>query len=76
MKLCKRINLKLSPAKFSLSEAVKFGGIIISAEKIKDQSIIFLDPPDARVLAQTEMPAPTTKKELQSLCGMVSSLKA
>ena len=26
MKLCRRINLKLSPAKFSLSEAVKFGG--------------------------------------------------
>ena len=76
MKLCKRINLKLSPAKFKLSEAVKFRGIIISAEKIKEQSIIFLDPPDARILALTEMPAPTTKKELQSFCGMVSSLKA
>ena len=50
--------------------------VINSAEKIKDQSIIFLDPPDARILAITEMPAPKTKKELQSLCGMVSSLKA
>ena len=75
IKLCRRINLKLSPAKFSLSETVKFGGAIISAEKIKDQSIIFLDPPDSRILAITEMPAPKTKKELQSFCGMVSSLR-
>ena len=74
MRLCRRINLKLSPAKFSLSETVKFGGVIISAEKIKDQSIIFLDPPDSRILAITEMPAPKSKKELQSFCGMVSSL--
>ena len=41
MKLCKCINLKLSPPKFKLSEAVKFGGI--SAEKIKEQSIMMLE---------------------------------
>ena len=36
IKLCRRINLKLSPAKFSLSETAKFGGTVISADKIKD----------------------------------------
>ena len=30
--LCQKINLKLSPSKFTLSTAVKFGGTIISAE--------------------------------------------
>ena len=35
VKLCRRINLKLAPSKFSLSTAVKFGGTIISAEKIR-----------------------------------------
>ena len=40
--LCEKINLKLSPSKFTLSTAVKFGGTIISAEKIADNSIIFL----------------------------------
>ena len=54
---------------------MKFGGAIISAEKIKDQSIIFLDPPNFRILAITEMPALKTKKELQSFCGMISSLQ-
>ena len=66
MKLCKRINLKLSPAKFSLSEAVKFGGVIISAEKIKDQSIIFLDPPGARILVLTESTARRPKKSFRA----------
>merc|ERR1712120_22116 len=62
-KLCEKINLKLSPSKFTLSTAVKFGGTIISAEKIKDNSIIFLDPPDNRILAVTEMEKPKTKKK-------------
>ena len=75
IRLCRRINLKLSPAKFALSKAVKFGGTVISAEKIKGQEIIFLDPPDSRILAITEMPPPSCKKELQSYCGMISSLK-
>ena len=75
VKMCRKINLKLAPSKFSLSTAVKFGGTIISAEKIKDNSVIFLDPPDSRVLAVTEMATPKNKKDLQRLCGMISSLK-
>ena len=74
-KLCRRINLKLAPSKFSLSTAVKFGGTIISAEKIEENSVIFLDPPDSRILAVTEMEKPKTKKDVQKLCGMISSLK-
>ena len=34
IKLCRKINLKLAPSKFTLSNAVKFGGTIISSEKI------------------------------------------
>ena len=67
IKLCRQINLKLAPSKFSLSTAVKFGGTIISAEKIKENSVIFLDPPDSRILAVTEMETPKTKKEVQKL---------
>ena len=62
IKLCRRINLKLSPAKFTLSESVTFGGTIISAEKIKNQSIIVLDPHDSRILAITKMPVLKSKK--------------
>ena len=56
MKMCEDINLKLSPSKFKLSTAVKFGGTIISSQKIKDGHVIFLDPTDQRILAVTEMP--------------------
>ena len=55
MKMCEDINLKLSPSKFKLSSAVKFGGTIISSQKIKDGHMIFLDLPDQRIVAVTEM---------------------
>ena len=54
---------------------MKFGSTIISAEKIQENSVIFLDPPDSRILAVTEMETPKTKKDVQKLCGMISSLK-
>ena len=75
MKMCQSINLKLSPSKFKLSTAVKFGGTVISSQKIKDGHVIFLDPPDSRILAVTEMATPRTKKELRTLCGMIASLR-
>ena len=34
LKMCSSINLKLSPSKFKLSTAVKFGGTVISSQKI------------------------------------------
>ena len=33
--------------------------------KIKGQEIVFLDPPDQRALGTTDMPPPSSKKELQ-----------
>ena len=61
MKMCEDINLKLSPSKFKLSSAVKFGETIISSQKIKDGHVIFLDPPDQRIVAVTEMQSPKSK---------------
>ena len=63
-----------APSKFKLSSAVKFGGTIISSQKIKDGHVTFLDPPDQRILAVTEMQTPHNKKELRTPCGMISSL--
>ena len=37
--------------------------------------MIFLDPPDSRILAVTEMEKPKTKKDVQKLCRMISSQK-
>ena len=66
MKMCSDINLKLSPYKFKLSTAVKFGGTIISSERIKDGHVIFIDPPDQRIVAVTEMRSPRTKKRVEN----------
>ena len=74
MKMYSNINLKLAPSKFKLSSAVKFSGTIISSQRIKDGHVIFIDPPDQRIVAMTEMRNPRTKKELRTLCGMISSL--
>ena len=41
MHLCSKINLKLAQSKFVLNTSVKFGGTVISAEKIKNNSVIF-----------------------------------
>ena len=49
--------------------------MVIRSQKIQNNQIIFLDPPDSRILAVTEMATPRTKKDLQTLCGMIASLK-
>ena len=74
MKICSKINLKLAPSKFKLSNNVKFGGTIISSQRIKDGHVIFIDLPDQRIVAVTEMRNHRTKKELRTLFGMNSSL--
>ena len=61
MKMCESINLKLSPSKFKLSTAVKFGGTVISSQKIGDGHVICLNPPDSHILAVTEMTTPYQK---------------
>merc|ERR1712030_204879 len=66
--------LIIVPSKFKLSTSVKFGGTIISSNRIKEGNVIFIDPPDKRIIAVTEMRTPRTKRELRILCGMVSSL--
>ena len=76
MEWCKRINLKLSPRKFKINSTVKFGEMVVSAEKIQNQSIVFLDPPDGRILALTDMKRPETKREVQILCGCIAALQA
>ena len=76
MDWCKKINLKLSPKKFKINTTVKFSGMIVSGEKIKNQSVVFIDPPDGRIQALTEMKRPENKKKVQILCGCIAALQA
>merc|ERR1712236_45017 len=76
MEMCKRMNLKLSPVKFKISDCVKFGGTVISSKRLRDGNVIFMDPPDKRVVAVTEMPEPQTTKEVRVFMGMISSLSS
>ena len=75
LEFCVSKNLKLNPKKFMISEEVNFGGCKISAETIKDEEIVFITPKDGRVKGLSDMPKPKTKKQIQSFCGMISSLQ-
>ena len=50
--------------------------MIVSAEKIKNETVVFIDPPDGRVEALAKMKRPENKKEIQILCGCISALQS
>ena len=76
MEMAATKNLKLSPKKFQIGEQIKFGGVIISSEVIKNKHVTFISPSSEKIDALLEIEEPTSKKELQIFCGLVSSLQA
>ena len=75
MGYCEEKNLKLKPSKMVISEEVEFAGTAIRAEKVQDEDVVNILPRDKRIQAFVELKKPETKKEVQVLCGMISSLQ-
>ena len=44
-----------------LSGVVQFSGSVVAAEKVKDETLIFIDPPDLCIQALTDMPGLVSK---------------
>ena len=44
-------NLKLKPNKFIAGTKVKFGGSVLTAEKVKNEDLIFITPKGKRIKA-------------------------
>ena len=49
---------------------------MISAEMVKGEEVIFIDPKDKRISAFTDMPKPKSKKDVQVFCGLLASLQS
>ena len=72
---CREKNLKLKPSKLNISEEVEFGGAVISSKLVKKEQVVCILPKDKRIQAFFSMKKPQTKKDIQSFCGMLSSLQ-
>ena len=72
---CEEKNLKVKPSKMVISEEVEFAGTAFRAETIQEDDVVNILPRDKRIKAFMELKKPETKKEIQVLCGMMSSLQ-
>ena len=73
---CRAKNLKLKPSKLNISEEVEFGGTLISSKLVKKEQVVCILPKDKRIEAFFNLKKPKNKKDIQSFCGMLSSLQA
>ena len=65
----------MKPSKMVICEEVEFAGTAIRAEKIQDDDVVNILPREKRIQAFMELKKLETKKEVQVLCGMISSLQ-
>ena len=72
---CEEKNLKVKPSKMVISEEVEFEGTAFRAETIQEDDVVNILPRDKRIKAFMELKKSETKKEIQVLCGMMSSLQ-
>ena len=72
---CDKKNLKLKPSKMVIGEEVEFAGTVIRAETVENEDVVSILPRDKRVKAFMDLKKPETKKEIQVMCGMLSSLQ-
>ena len=71
---CEKNNLKLKPSKMVIGEEVEFAGATIRAETVQNEDVVSIFPRDKRIKAFFYLKKPETIKEVQVLCGMLSSL--
>ena len=72
---CEEKNLKLKPSKMTIGEEVEFTETTIRAETQENEDVVSILPQDKRIKAFFELKKPETKKEIQVMCGMLSSLQ-
>ena len=72
---CKEKNLKLKPSKMNIGEDVEFAGTVIRADTVKNEEVVSILPRDKRIKAFFDLKKPESKKEIEVLRGMQSSLQ-
>ena len=67
--------MKLKPSKMVIGEEVEFAGTAIRAETVENEDVVSILPRGKRVKAFMDLKKPETKKEIQVMCSMLSSLQ-
>ena len=76
VKYCEEKNLKpLKPSKLVISEEVEFAGTVVKSETVQNEEVVSILPRDRRIKAFMDLKNPITKKEVQVMGGILSSLQ-
>ena len=59
----------------NIGEEVEFAGTVIRVDTVENEEVVRILPRDKRIKALFDLKKPETKKEIQVLCGILSSLE-
>ena len=72
---CKEKNLKLKPSKMNIGEEAEFAGTLIRADTVENEDVVSILPRDKRIKAFFDLKKTSTKRKIQVLSRMLSSLQ-
>ena len=67
-------NSKLKPNTLFMFNEGKFGGSIVTVEKVQNEDLIFITPKGKRICAFEKLRKPTCKKDCLVFAGMITSI--
>ena len=74
--VCSKRGIKLSPSKLQIGRRIRWGGVIVeSVGPLEGRSDVMISPDEAKVADFLNISTPSTKKEVQQICGMAAQMK-
>ena len=74
--VCSKRGIKLSPSKLQVGRRIKWGGVIVeSVGPLEGRSNVMISPDEAKVADFLNIGTPSSKKEVQQICGMAAQMK-
>ena len=74
--VCSKRGIKLSPSKLQCGRRIKWGGVIVeSVGPLEGRSNVMISPDEAKVADFLNIKTPSSKKEVQQICGMAAQMK-
>merc|ERR1712030_186338 len=68
--------IKLSPSKLQIGRKIRWGGVIVeSVGPVEGNNDVLISPDEIKVAEFLNIATPTTKKEVQQICGMAAQMK-
>ena len=78
LQICRKKNIKLNGTKFEVGRQVTFGGVTITGKReVGDEKTrVYISPTEARLDALANIKTPKSRKDVQSIIGMINQLKS